>query len=308
MNILQKLAKELTSFPPVTDNTKKQMAKDAMDIALNFGPMGLSIKTPIAKSYPKGAARLLHDPSLSLSEINSEPVWDNFRLWAAPSEKSNVILGEISDMGAKLDPSWFDMLSFSKYHGTSAPRLRNILAHPELYDDYPGKLGNTKIDSTLKANGYYNPKTDTIALNPLLSQQQQLSTILHEIQHAIQTNSNLPYNMRGASSKYYADALKGIPASSVKTIEQSHLSQVQNALLNNIDNNMLRKRFDALTSGSASSSDNIDKLAYDLYRANPGEVLANMPFKRLYRDSAEHPLQTLMKMGFPYETWTKASY
>lgn len=40
MNILQ----QLLNFPPVTDKTKKQLADDAMNLAMNFGPMALAIK------------------------------------------------------------------------------------------------------------------------------------------------------------------------------------------------------------------------------------------------------------------------
>lgn len=41
--------------------------------------------------------------------------------------------------------------------------------------------------------------------------------------------------------------------------------------------------------------------------SQPGEVTARLPYQRIGREG-EHPMQTLIRMGYPYETWTKTFY
>ncbi len=67
-------------------------------------------------------------------------------------------------------------------------KLGDILDYPELFDAYP-ELKEMKVDGDEpQANGSYNPSTRTISLNKsLFADPDKLrSTLLHEIQHAIQ--------------------------------------------------------------------------------------------------------------------------
>ncbi len=77
---------------------------------------------------------------------------------------------------------------YNKYRKDRALKLEDILDYPELFDAYP-ELKEIKVDGNeAQANGSYNPATRTISLNnSLLSDSdKRRSTLLHEIQHAIQ--------------------------------------------------------------------------------------------------------------------------
>lgn len=72
--------------------------------------------------------------------------------------------------------------------------LDQVLDHPQLFDAYPElKQQKVAIDQDMSARGSYDPKTKTIRLNDsLLSEPHDgadglKSTLLHEVQHVIQT-------------------------------------------------------------------------------------------------------------------------
>ena len=85
------------------------------------------------------------------------------------------------------------------------PKLEDILDHPKLYAMYP-ELRNipvrgTGFDTGLK--GYYNPDSNTIGLNSDLYKKEPeaaLSTLLHEIQHYVQTKEG--FAMGGAPEDF----------------------------------------------------------------------------------------------------------
>jgi hypothetical protein len=74
--------------------------------------------------------------------------------------------------------------------GAAHPVLSDLIDHPVAYANWPG-LADIKVTETPGANAAasYNPWNDTIAISPtLLNDKDQLkSSLLHEIQHAIQT-------------------------------------------------------------------------------------------------------------------------
>lgn len=66
--------------------------------------------------------------------------------------------------------------------------LMDILKHDRLYAAYPD-LGtmSVRIADDVQANGLYSPDTDSISLKAGRSAEEILSTLLHEIQHALQS-------------------------------------------------------------------------------------------------------------------------
>lgn len=76
--------------------------------------------------------------------------------------------------------------------------LDDLLYHPELFNAYPDlRRIRVAFDSSMGAKGEYNPARDEIKLDPSLSTDEMLSTVLHEIQHAIQEREDFA---RGGSS------------------------------------------------------------------------------------------------------------
>ena len=74
-----------------------------------------------------------------------------------------------------------------------APTLEQIIDFPELFDEYP-QLRNIKVTPTpplaLFVKGAYNPETKTIQLasvpNTPEGRKEMMSTLMHEVQHAVQ--------------------------------------------------------------------------------------------------------------------------
>ncbi len=77
---------------------------------------------------------------------------------------------------------------YNKYRKDRESKLGDILDYPELFDAYP-ELREMRVDGDeAQANGSFSPSTRTVSLNKsLFADPDKLrSTLLHEIQHAIQ--------------------------------------------------------------------------------------------------------------------------
>lgn len=96
---------------------------------------------------------------------------------------------EVDELTPGIDYAWDDPRLALEGTGTIVfgKRLSDVLNHPKLFAAYP-ELANYKIfsDPMMLDNehGYHVP--GMIVLNPGKSMKEQLSTLLHEIQHAIQ--------------------------------------------------------------------------------------------------------------------------
>ena len=112
-------------------------------------------------------------------------------------------------------------------------KLGNILMHDILFEAYP-ELANYKVSfKNMKANGSYNNSSKSIRINnnKINSKLSIESTLIHEIQHAIQ---NVEGFEKGASSKpsklrYY------------KTLGEIEAKDTQNRFLKEINGNLNRK-------------------------------------------------------------------
>jgi len=87
---------------------------------------------------------------------------------------------EIDDSGAKIKPqeNWFN-----KAYNEGA-NLHEVIDHKELYKQYPDLQGITVKISNQGGGGSYDPSMETINISQ--SALKDKSTLLHEIQHAIQ--------------------------------------------------------------------------------------------------------------------------
>lgn len=76
--------------------------------------------------------------------------------------------------------------------------LHSYFNHPELYKHYPelASVNVERVDEGLGAHGYFDRQTNTININPTDSPSEQLSTVLHEVQHWIQEKEG--FSMGGA--------------------------------------------------------------------------------------------------------------
>jgi hypothetical protein len=104
---------------------------------------------------------------------------------------------QISDKGATIRPDVMKNMTL-----TNRVRLEDLLDHPELYQKYP-ELKELKVEDMSwfwrdwGAQGIYRPKDNAIELkkdwafdaDPI---KERTSTLLHEIQHAIQKKENWP--------------------------------------------------------------------------------------------------------------------
>jgi len=315
MNILEKLAKELTSFPPVTDATKGQLTQDATDLAMNYGPMALTIKTPMAKSYPKDVNKLFGTIKSKLSDINNNAVWKEHKLWAIPThikDYNKLLLGEIDDSLAKVNPNWTD--DYYNAHTRGKPfKYGDFMDHAEMFYNYP-QLKDINVNPTRKANGIYNPSENLISINPFLKGNDLLKTALHEGQHAIQNFSMFPQHMRGTSNVAMEKMLRKLSKADFEHVLTVHKNNIEDQLAKMNAYNKIPGVSRAPVSPTMARLyrlqdelvDPYRTLANDLYKANPGEVLARMPINRI--NQTEHPLLTLYKMGYAPRTWTRTEY
>jgi hypothetical protein len=89
-------------------------------------------------------------------------------------------------------------------------RLKDVLDHPELYEAYP-ELKNTRVylksDMGSNANATFNPRTGAIDLNANLSPTEAHSSLLHEVQHAIQQQEGFA---SGSSPSFEASQLRSL--------------------------------------------------------------------------------------------------
>ena len=159
-----------------------------------------------AFSFAGENARTADRSGLSLAQqmeaMGRDAVPDRFGNVMGSPEETHIATGwhrgadgkwrwEIDDSKAAIKPekAW----NAAAYDGKA--RLDEVLNHPALFDAYP-KLADMKVAAQNLARrtlGHYDPKTNTITLNATLLGQggeghdMLKSTLLHEVQHVIQT-------------------------------------------------------------------------------------------------------------------------
>ena len=117
--------------------------------------------------------------------------------------------------------------------------LDEVLHHPDLFAAYPGlkdmKVSFSKMYPNLR--GEYSPGLNTIRLNAADSQPEQISTLLHEVQHGVQNKEGFA---PGGSPNYRALPLSGPERAAMQ------------------DYVTLRDRKDALSPAESTYADQLD--------------------------------------------------
>lgn len=127
---------------------------------------------------------------------------------------------ELSDVNSHIKggPTFYDtvmnrMAALQKPSGEPM-YAKDVFYHPKLYESYP-QLGDIEIEFVAKGNkatASYNPVNNVIKINEKLTPQEARSSMLHEMQHAIQEiegfNKGADANkIIGASVKHYDDLM-----------------------------------------------------------------------------------------------------
>lgn len=108
----------------------------------------------------------------------------------------NKLRTNLSDAGAKLltdklTPNQFDP-SLLSIPITELLKLPDMLYHPKLFDAYP-ELKEVAVGPLLGASGAYNPATNSIRMGANKNLNEYMSTLLHEVQHAVQSIDNFEF-------------------------------------------------------------------------------------------------------------------
>lgn len=174
MNILQQLINginsakyDLTHFPPTTDAIKKQLTNDAMNLAMNYGPMAMSI------------SKISNVPFNSVSKLSDSELWNKLGLYRWKTNdvpQKNVLLGEIPDNAATLN-------RFTK----DVKLANDLLNHTQLFNEHPF-LKDVKLQRDTST--YLSPQSGPFK-SELHVNKPNKAKIIHELQHEIQDKNSL---------------------------------------------------------------------------------------------------------------------
>lgn len=209
--------------------------------------------------------------------------------------KSEFAEGEI---GFAIDPD---------FEGKSI-NLEDLIDAPELFSAYPD-LRTLKVDTKTTGGSFYSPSKDTISLAGSRVGQDARSSLLHEIQHAIQERENFA---RGANPRNFSDTTEAklstrplfelLRETDVETREIYHkFGNAEIALENNPDNPKIREAYEQAQNELLSrpngerllearwlvNNDQTEVSAYEQYMRTAGEVEARNVQSRMDMNNNE---------------------
>jgi hypothetical protein len=133
-----------------------------------------------------------------------DQAWSAVGIYKDPTDKQLKTV--IPDTGASIradalaagditkSPTSWPNLPYDAWYGApprgSNVKVGDILEHPELFSKQP-YLADIKLNEglfMLPGNASFNPNTNTILMGPSAGQTDFVSTLLHELQHGVQTN------------------------------------------------------------------------------------------------------------------------
>jgi hypothetical protein len=132
---------------------------------------------------------------LANKALPDQQVFKMFGMFKSPSD--DILRTVISDKGASLKmgvpkgPKLLrgETMVLSPSPGAHSLTVGDILDHPDLFSVMP-ELRDVRVKGMFgaKGGGSFNPETGMIRLGDADSEQEMLSTLLHEVQHSIQNN------------------------------------------------------------------------------------------------------------------------
>lgn len=240
--------------------------------------LGMQIGPNAAKYWDEASAKMAQealekgvDPSKvkGISGTDVFPMYRNADYSYGKDAYGSKLFQEISDSESKVKPGggFFKRISNALKKEETPLKLGEVLEHPKLYEAYPA-LKNTTVkyfDGPKDGQfGAYDPATNVLSINKNISKADQHSTLLHEVQHNIQSIE------RWAEGSHVQDYL-GQAMSNLKVPE-----------------NVRRMFFEGVPKGDARAKAVVDSYlpkvqdeAFRLYQANQGEVSARATQRRM---------------------------
>tara|TARA_R110000868_G_scaffold89654_5_gene249503 strand:+ start:2746 stop:3852 length:1107 start_codon:yes stop_codon:yes gene_type:complete len=224
-------------FANLPQTTAQNIAKQRQDIdaALQMTPQGIQVGDQqaynrIMNEVPNIAGMMIGPQSALWNETNAFkaakmlkqdiPAAEVFKQTNTAKGLEGQFRQELSDANSfiKGGPTFYDtvmnrMKALEKPIGEPM-YAKDVFHHPDIYKSYP-QLGDIEIEFIAKGNkatASYNPLNNVIKLNEKLTPKEARSSMLHEMQHAIQEiegfNKGADANkIIGASVKHYDDLM-----------------------------------------------------------------------------------------------------
>lgn len=218
---------------------------------------------------------------------------------------------EIDDSQVQLKPEFAEgEIGFAidpDFEGKSI-NLEDLIDAPELFSAYPD-LRTLKVDTKTTGGSFYLPSKDTISLAGSRVGKDARSSLLHEIQHAIQERENFA---RGANPRNFSDTTEAklstrplfelLRETDVETREIYHkFGNAEIALENNPDNPKIREAYEQAQNELLSrpngerllearwlvNNDQTEVSAYEQYMRTAGEVEARNVQSRMDMNNDE---------------------
>lgn len=200
VQFLKDKVESLKAYMPVGTGLSKQQR-----YALQAAQRGLRHLEKALKAYRKGKAEAVQGTKYSYAGRNADTA-DIFRLNEAIDNESWGMNGGQN----RRQTGWFKgkdgMWRFeiddskAKYIPDGGYTLGDILKHDALYEAYPGlKSIRVRVDNNMKELGRFNSEKNEIAYRSNRNNNDILKTLIHEVQHAIQSEESFT---RGGSSPY----------------------------------------------------------------------------------------------------------
>ncbi|AQQ60163.1 hypothetical protein XJ32_08735 [Helicobacter bilis] len=252
-------------------------------------------KALVNEAYAPHKARLERAKELESSGADEIEIWEKTGWYKDKDKKWKF---EISQSGGELDFSGLEFYTFSR---DNRVKLSRILKDDELFTAYPS-LKNLIVNFDYGMNDYnlgsYAKYTKEITLNAkqLRDNQSRLSTLYHEIQHAIQDIEGFGFGYKEAEN------LTGISQESVERYAKQHGEVEARNVQNRLDDSYIG---DIYT--KQSLKDEIQKLKdvrLSLQKSDPdlAEVLDRRikEYEKNYKNLGEHDIYNTRK--HPHKT------
>ncbi len=143
------------------------------------------------RSYDKKWRYEIDDSKMKLL-VNSQDVLSEAKIYREMQSRFNELQDKvIHDKATEAEEQEYYNLdeAIVQFEHSDARKLSNYISHPELFKSYP-QLKDVRVffDENLEYRALYNLNTNTITINPSIyvNEGSFRSTVLHEIQHAIQ--------------------------------------------------------------------------------------------------------------------------